>query len=219
MTEYETDGGTVAAKRALRAAVWARRGARPEAERAALAAELAVRLLALPELADATAGGQAVAAYASYGGEPGTVPLLGRLVAAGVPVVLPRLLPGGALAWVRYEGPATLVVSPRGIPEPAGDALGVGADGLLAARVAVVLVPATAVSPGGRRLGQGLGCYDRVLAALAPAAAGGPLLVAVVHDDEVLPDRDVPVEAHDRRVDVVVTPTRTLRVTPPAAGG
>ena len=50
------------------------------------------------------------------------------------------------------------------------------------------------------------GNYDRALASVARHSAGGPLIVAVVFDDEVL-DR-VPAEPHDWHVDAVVTPTQ-----------
>jgi 5-formyltetrahydrofolate cyclo-ligase len=69
----------------------------------------------------------------------------------------------------------------------------------------LVVCPATGTTPEGDRLGKGGGSYDRVLARLDPQA----LVVALVHDDEVA--TALPTEAHDRRVDVIVTPTRTLR--------
>ena len=79
---------------------------------------------------------------------------------------------------------------------------------------AAILAPASAafaaVDIGGRRLGQGGGYYDRVVGALPSHADGGPLRVALVYDDEVLPE--VAVEEHDGTVDVVVTPARTIRI-------
>jgi len=71
----------------------------------------------------------------------------------------------------------------------------------------VLLVPALAVDGAGHRIGKAGGFYDRLLAdreRLAPAAR--PLVVAVVHDDELLDA--IPTEPHDERVDAVVTPRR-----------
>ena len=70
-------------------------------------------------------------------------------------------------------------------------------------------MPALAVDPAGRRLGQGGGYSDGALADLPVLVDGGPMLVALVHDDEVVDE--VPIEDHDRLVDAIVTPRRTLR--------
>ncbi len=69
-----------------------------------------------------------------------------------------------------------------------------------------MLVPALAAGRDGVRLGQGGGFYDRALADLPPHPEG-PLVVAVVHDDELLAAGEVPSAPHDRRVDAVLTPS------------
>ena len=58
---------------------------------------------------------------------------------------------------------------------------------------------------------MGGGSFDRALALVA----GTVPVIALVYDDEVLPV--VPVEAHDRRVSIIVTPGRTLRAARPDA--
>lgn len=205
------------AKRATRAAVRARRRARSPEERAVVAGRLAERVLGLPEVAVlVAAGGGTVTAYASYRGEPGTAPLLAALREAGVRVLLPVVVGDGVLEWSEYDGPATVATYDRGIPEPVGRRLpGRGAAALEAARARVVLLPALAVGADGRRLGQGGGFYDRLCAALPPVGDGGPLLVALVHDDEVLSPADLPADDHDVAVDVVVTESRVLRTASP----
>jgi 5-formyltetrahydrofolate cyclo-ligase len=65
----------------------------------------------------------------------------------------------------------------------------------------VVIVPALAVSRDGQRLGRGGGYYDRALLLARPDA----VVVAVVFDEELVDE--LPTEAHDRRVAVVVTPS------------
>lgn len=90
----------------------------------------------------------------------------------------------GALAsWCRRSGIAIAV--PEEDPDPLG--------------FDVVIVPGVAFCADGRRLGQGGGWYDRFLPRLRPDAVTIGVCFA-----ECLVD-DLPVEAHDRRVDHVVT--------------
>lgn len=181
---------TSSAKRALRTRLLAARAAMSAADRARAAAAICDRLLDLPEVASA----RVVAAYVGVGTELPTLPLLDTLTARGVRVLLPVLLDDDALAWGTYD--ATLVEGRRGLLEPAR------ADADLAA-AEVVVVPGVAYDVTGRRLGRGGGSYDRALATVTVP------VVALALDGEVVDE--VPVEEHDRRVDVVVTPTRVLR--------
>lgn len=177
-------------KRALRARVLAVRAGLSSAERQSAAAVLSARALALPEVSSA----RVVAAYYGTGTELPTAPLLDALRARGVRVLLPLLLPHDGLAWGTYDG--SLVPGRRGLSEPAA------ADADLS-EADVVVVPGVAYDAAGRRLGRGGGSYDRALATITVP------VVALALDSEVVDE--VPVEAHDRRVDVVVTPTRVLR--------
>ena len=177
-------------KTVLRARVLAARAALSDDARAALSAAVTANVLALPEVASASV----VAAYVGVGTELPTLPLLSALRAVGAVVLLPVLLPDDGLAWGRYEG--SLVPGRMGLREPADrDADLSAAD--------VVVVPGVAFDAAGRRLGRGGGSYDRALAAVTVPVVG------IALDDEVVDE--VPVEPHDRRVDVVVTPTRVLR--------
>lgn len=63
----------------------------------------------------------------------------------------------------------------------------------------VIIAPALAIGPGGERLGQGGGCYDRALPRRRP---GTPVVATVFASENGL---DLPVEAHDERVDGVLT--------------
>jgi 5-formyltetrahydrofolate cyclo-ligase len=149
----------------------------------------------------AVGAGSTVAAYLSRAGEPDTGPIRAALAARGVRVLVPWLRPDRDLDWVEDPGPDTLAVL-----RPAGDLLGPDAVGT----ASVLLIPALAVDTDGRRLGQGGGSYDRVLARVVPHQ----LVVACVHDDELV-DADaapLPEEAHDRRVDAVLTPTRYVPI-------
>lgn len=143
--------------------------------------------------------GARVAAYVSLPWEPPTDVLREQLRGAGIEVLLPVADPRGGLTWVRDDGSAGAAWGVPGQPASPATPTAATTD---AAGAAVVIVPALAATADGRRLGQGGGYYDRFLANLPAASAGGPLLVAVVGPGEVLDD--VPTEPHDRRVDTVV---------------
>jgi 5-formyltetrahydrofolate cyclo-ligase len=155
------------------------------------------RLLALPEVA----GAGCVAAFVSMGGEPDTDDILARLRARGIRVLLPAVRADLDLDFREYTG--TLVPGARGTREPPPAAPAVDL-----ARADMVIVPAVAVDRHGRRLGRGGGSYDR---ALARVRTGVPV-VALAYDREVVDA--VPTRPHDRRVTVIVTPTRAMRCDP-----
>ncbi|WP_370618003.1 5-formyltetrahydrofolate cyclo-ligase [Mumia sp. Pv 4-285] len=181
-------------KQRLREVLLERRSTLDERALEAAAAALAVRASAVVH----ERAVRRVAAYLSIAGEPPTWPLLDRLLADGVVVVVPRALPGRRMTWLRYTGRDALAVGRFGIPEPTGDDDPDALD-----RVEVVLVPALAVDTSGYRLGRGGGFYDAALQARPEVAR-----VALVHDHEIVDD--VGPEPHDQRVDVAVTPERTL---------
>lgn len=185
--------GGAAAKVALRDQLMTRRNRRSLAEVGLRARELAMVLLAAPEVRRAAT----VAAYVSIGNEPGTGLLLDGLEEAGKRVILPVLLPDGDLDWAPYRGEGTLVPARRGLLEPVSEPLGREA----VATADAVLVPGLAVSPTGMRLGRGGGSYDRALARVPV----GTFTCILLYDDEV--GLDVPVEPHDRPVTAAATPS------------
>lgn len=192
-------------KAALRDRILASRRARSAGARAVAGVALAQGVMELPEIAAGVAAGRPVALYLSMPTEPSTVALLGAIRRAGSTTVVPRIS-GLDLAWVQVDEGSVLRRSPHGMDEPVGPTLGAG--GWVVAECAAIVVPALAVDPAGRRLGQGGGYYDRTLSHLSEEER--PPLVALVFDDEVLDE--VPTEPHDLLVDVVVTPKRTVRV-------
>jgi 5-formyltetrahydrofolate cyclo-ligase len=192
------------AKTALRDQVRAARRRRPLDVAARFAGDVAGVALAWPPVRDAAT----VAAYVSVGSEPGTGLLLDALVAAGKRVLLPVVLPDLDLDWAVYDGPAALAPAARGLYEPTGPRL--GRDAIRTADV--VLVPGLGVSPAGERLGQGGGCYDRVL----PRVPAGTPVAVVLFDDEV--GVAVPAEPHDVRVGFALTAGGVTSLSqPPAA--
>jgi 5-formyltetrahydrofolate cyclo-ligase len=189
-------GGPAATKSDLRGRLLAARDERALAERERAAEQLRNLVLELPEVEAA----RMVAAYVSLPTEPGTGPILGALHERGVTVLLPVLQPDSSLEWAPYE-PGQLRPNWRGIREPA-----TGRRQHRLARASVVICPGVAGDPHGGRLGRGGGSYDRALADLGP----GALRCLLLYDEEVLDA--VPTDAQDQSVDVIVTPTRILRV-------
>jgi 5-formyltetrahydrofolate cyclo-ligase len=200
------DSDPAAAKAALRRAILARRDALDPSVRARLSAAALARAWAL----DAYQRARVVLGYASFGSELDTGPLLRDVLASGRTLVLPRVDREGrrlVLHQVR-DLEAELRPGTWGIPEPASST------GRLAppAGIDFVLVPGVVFDPAGGRIGYGAGYYDRLLGGWPGAM---PPLVAAAFELQVV--TEVPVVATDRRVDLVVTESRTyptLRLEP-----
>lgn len=191
---------TIAESKArTRAAIRADRAARPLDDRWAAATAIASHARSLLP----SRPGQ-VSAYLSLPTEPGTDPLVAAAQEAGHAIRVPRI-DGRDLSWVALAPDTVLDRGPLGIREPQGAAL----EPRDLATLDVMFVPGLAVDRDGHRLGQGGGYYDRALVAVPSHADGGPLLVIVLFDDEVLDE--VPYAAHDCRVDAALTPAGILR--------
>ena len=67
----------------------------------------------------------------------------------------------------------------------------------------VILVPGVAFDESCGRLGRGGGFYDRFLSSSRP-----PIVIGVGFDEQILPD--IPLEAHDQQMTMVITPTRII---------
>ena len=138
------------------------------------------------------AAAPAVAAFAAFGAEPDLLPL-----AVAKPWYLPRYAAERGvytLVRVRDTG-ADLVRGKYGIWEPRPELPELPEERW---RELLFLVPAVACDFSGVRLGRGGGYYDRILSAPGCRAA------AVVYACQ-LSAAALPCEAHDRRMDWVVT--------------
>ena len=129
-----------------------------------------------------------VAAYEATSLEPPTQAMVTALSARGIRVMVPVTLADWDLDW-REVG----TQDAAGTDGMATDTLGREA----IERAKVVFLPAHGVDRAGARIGQGKGCYDRVI------PRTNARLVAVVHPWEVL-DEELPSEPHDRRVHAVM---------------
>ncbi len=201
----------LARKRHLRRELGAARKARSADERTAVSAQLLKQLQQLPEFAEIMAlpAIGSIGAYVSYAGEPGTIHIREFTTANGIRLALPIIRPDFALDWAWDSEDVAPGRNYAGVPEPTGAVVAHGADGIVSLHCRVLLVPALAVDARGYRMGKGGGFYDRLLAGLEHLEAR-PLMVAVVHDDEVLDE--LPVEEHDHPVDAVLTPSRIIRI-------
>ncbi|MDR1817466.1 MAG: 5-formyltetrahydrofolate cyclo-ligase [Puniceicoccales bacterium] len=145
--------------------------------------------------------------YAAIAGEAPTAGLFMDCVERNVSMLLPRIS-GDDLVWHCVADAANLAHGTRGIPEP--DAALPVAD---AREADCVVVPGVAFDISGGRVGRGRGFYDRFLAAIPPAVPR----IALAWDWQVHPA--VPLEAHDARMDFIVTPTRVIECRRNAVAG
>lgn len=191
-------------KAALRAELQQARRARTSspAEDEALVARLHEEIVTWAQRQERSA--VTVAIYLPTAEEPGSLTTLLSLAtrsAAGpaVRLLAPRCHADFSLTWAEVTTVDDTTRGRFGIAEPRADLPTVALD------VAdIILVPALALSPTGCRLGKGAGYYDRALAALPQR----PLLIGVVHDEEIR--TDVVGEAHDVPVHVIITAARRL---------
>ncbi len=149
--------------------------------------------------------GSVVTSYAAIAGEPPTAAVNAFLTAHGIRVLLPITLADFDLDW-----------------HDAADALErpLGPEAVSAADL--VLAPGLAVDRTGTRMGQGGGCYDRVL----PRRRTGVPVIVLLHPGELVADDEPPLprEAHDQPVDAVLTAEGVVDLglspwrSPPAAG-
>lgn len=187
-----------AAKAALRAQVLARRAGLGSQHRAQAALQITQRLLTLPVVQAA----RTVLGYAAFGAEVDLDAFLRDRIAAGVAVFLPRVVGPDLRIHRVTDLDGGLVPGWRGVREPpsglAGDDVAGWASGH-DARLQLAVVPGVAFDTGGGRLGYGGGHFDRFLAHLGPTTT----LIGIAYDAQLV--RAVPLEAHDRRMDLVVT--------------
>ena len=181
-------------KKLLRRQVRKRLSALPPEELVQSDSALFARFLALPQVEEADT---IFAFWGIPGKEPDTSRLIGELVRRGKTVGLPRMLPGHRMEVRRFCPDRPLVTVSFGISEPGEDC-----PLLLPEEIGLVLVPAVCYDRRGYRLGFGGGYYDRWLENFSGFKAG--LCRAAVLQDSV------PTEAHDARVDVLITERESL---------
>ena len=185
------------AKHDLRRRMLAARDAMPAAARARLSAAVCARAAGLPELVSAST----VLLFASFRSEVDTAPLLAWSLEHGKTACLPRVLGPQKLTAYRIESPADdLVPGAWGIPEPRK-----GLDAVAPEALDAVIVPGSAFDASGHRCGYGGGFYDSYL----PRTRPGTPWVALAFEAQLVDE--LPCEAHDLAVTVIVTEKRVIR--------
>jgi 5-formyltetrahydrofolate cyclo-ligase len=179
-------------KNAIRKRILSRRDALSAPEIASLSQEVAAQFLASTPYAAAST----LALYCSIRSEVATSWIFAAALQADKRILYPRTV-GSTLEFIAVESLAALEASRFGICEPrSGEAVPL-------AKIDLIVLPGVAFDEKGIRLGYGLGCYDRALAAVER-----PVLVGLAYDFQVV--ASLPREAHDIPVDMVVTERKIL---------
>ena len=182
-------------KRELRSAMRAWRRSLSHQEQAIASQGVHERLLDFAPYREA----RRVMAYAACRGELSLAPVISDVLASGRVLLLPRCEAPGVMTARRITDMKQLVPGMLGLMEP--DA---ACEIVLPQETDVILVPGTAFDREGNRLGQGGGFYDRFL------TRSKALRIGVCHDQALM--ESVPCEAHDVRMDAVITPGETIDI-------
>jgi 5-formyltetrahydrofolate cyclo-ligase len=177
-------------KAALRAEALARRDALELDDRLLWDEAIVARVLALPVFTQGP-----VSAYWPMRSEADPRPILEALHERGLPLCLPAIVER-RMQFRRWAPWEPIVPGGFGTLVPAPEQLEV--------RPAILIVPLAAFDRRGYRIGYGKGYYDRAITELEPV-----LTVGIAYAAQEI--AEVPAEAHDRRLDWVVTQGETIR--------
>lgn len=182
------------AKDRLRQELFARRDALDRGTREEAAARIAALALALPELSHVTP----VGGYWPIRSEVDVRPLMEAMIRRGQDVALSQII-HPHLSWRLWHPGDPLIKGGFGVREPGPDAPEVFPKALL--------VPLVAFDRRGGRVGYGKGHFDRAIAALE--AQHPVLTIGLAYPVQEIDA--VPIEPHDRRLDLIVTPDEVIR--------
>jgi 5-formyltetrahydrofolate cyclo-ligase len=187
-----------AEKKAIRASVLNARDAMPPDQRARESMKMCELIIASTPYQRATT----VLAYASFGGEFDTSFLLQRVLTDKKNLVMPRIDNDmQRLQLHRVNHLNELVAGGWGIREPHAEAKIV-----MPNEIDFILVPGVAFDSAGFRIGYGKGFYDKLLSSVSLASTR----LSAAFDCQIIDA--VPNEAHDQRVDIIITPTQKILI-------
>lgn len=184
-------------KEQLRNEALARRDGLDKAFRQEAAEAITRQALDLPELRDVTP----IGAYWPIRSEVDPRPLMEALLERGQDVSLSQIL-HPHLSWRLWQPGDVLIKGGFGVREPGPDAPEVFPKCLI--------VPLVAFDRRGGRIGYGKGHFDRAIAALE--AQHPTLTIGLAYAVQEI--EQVPVEDHDRLLDVIITETEIIRTKP-----
>lgn len=136
---------------------------------------------------------QCVMAYAACRGELSLDSLIREILAAGKTLAMPRCEAPGVMTARRIERLDQMEEGAYGLMEPREDCAVIPPEA-----IGLILVPGTAFSRAGGRVGQGGGYYDRFLEQTEALRMG------VCHGFALMDD--VPGERHDQHMNCILTP-------------
>ena len=171
------------------------RDAMSEQQIAAASAIIVARLLGLEAIRDA----RTWFTYVSAGSEVSTAPLVKLLLQTNFTVNVPRVVQPGQMIAQQIHSWEELQPAAFGFLEPIGE-IDVFEDS-----IDVCVCPGLAFTQRGERLGSGGGFYDRYLATNPPK-----LSVGLAFECQIV--EELPMIAHDRSMDLIVTEKRTIHV-------
>jgi 5-formyltetrahydrofolate cyclo-ligase len=179
-----------ARKTLLRQEALQRRGALPSGIRNAFSARLAEQGLAIAR----KAGARVASAFWPIRDEPDTLPLLAALAADGLRTALPITISrADPLVFRQWRAGDAMQPGAMKIPEPLASAEALDPD--------LLFVPLACFDRRGHRIGYGAGHYDRTLTLLR--AARPTIAVGIAYG--AAETAEIPDEAHDQRLDFVLT--------------
>lgn len=133
--------------------------------------------------------------YYPHKNEVDTTGIIRRLFEKGKTVLLPKV-EGKHIVPVKVENLNRLNTGYAGIKEPSGKPF--------EGKIDIIVVPAVAFDIRGYRLGYGKGFYDRFL-----ERKEDTLKIGLAYDFQILDQ--IPVHQHDVPVDIIITPTKTIK--------
>lgn len=149
---------------------------------------------ALPEFQEA----ETIFCYVGMAGEINTRPLLEQILGSGKRLGVPRCQEKGIMHVCEIKDLTQLKKGYYGILEPDG-----ACPVILPEEIDLAVIPCMSCDVQGRRLGKGGGYYDRYLEQTSfPKAA---------LCRQQLMEREIPMEVHDQRMDLVITENDVIR--------
>lgn len=187
-----------AEKKAIRASVLSARDAMPPDQRARESMKMCESIIASTPYQGATT----VLAYANFGSEFDTSFLLQHVLTVKKNLVMPRVdKETQQLQLHRVHRLDDLITGGWGICEPRADAEIISPN-----EIDFIFVPGVAFDRAGFRIGYGKGFYDKLLSAVNPVSAR----LSAAFDCQIIDA--VPNEAHDQRIDIIITPTQKILI-------
>ena len=187
-----------AEKKVIRANVLRARDAMPPDQRVRESIKMCETIIASTPYQRATC----VLAYASFGSEWDTSLLLQRVLTDNKYLLMPRVdKDAQQLQLHRVNHLDELVAGTWDILEPHAQA-----EIVMPNKIDLIIVPGVAFDSAGFRIGYGKGFYDKLLVAVNPASTR----LSAAFDCQIIDA--VPNEAHDQRVDIIITPTQKILI-------